>query len=282
MEIKQNLEDTRILNAENFDLSQTFDCGQCFRWEQTGEDTFEGIAFGRKLKIYKDNADIVLKKTSKEEFNKVWKDYFDLNTNYSDIASELSNIDPILLKAYNYCPGIRILRQEPWETLCSFIISQNNNIPRIKKIIQRLCCLFGEKIEGTEEFSFPTAKAISKLKEEDLLPIKCGFRAKYILDAASKIERGEINLESISKMPLPSAEEILMKIKGVGPKVSQCTLLYGFHRLEAFPLDVWMKRIMNKYFFGKSPEIFGKYAGIAQQYLFHYCRTNSKDLFEKA
>ncbi len=282
MEIKQNLEDIRILNAENFDLSQTFDCGQCFRWEKIGKNTFEGIAFGRKLKIYQDNADIVLEKTSTEEFDKVWKDYFDLNTNYFAIASELSSIDPILLKAYNFCPGIRILRQEPWEALCSFIISQNNNIPRIKKIIQRLCRLFGEKIEGTEEFSFPTVKAISKLKEEDLLPIKCGFRAKYILDAASKVERGEINLESISEMPLLCAEETLMKIKGVGPKVSQCTLLYGFHKLEAFPLDVWMKRIMSKYFPGKSPEIFGKYAGIAQQYLFHYCRTNAKDLFEKA
>ena len=235
------------------------------------------------MRIQQTEDSIILQNVSREDFQKFWYDYFDLSTDYAQIGKILSGIDPMLSKAYHFCPGIRILKQEPWETLCSFIISQNNNIPRITKIISRLCSLWGEPIPGVENlFSFPKAKTIANLTEEDLAPIKCGFRAKYILDAARKVVANEIKFEDISSLPLDLARETLMKINGVGPKVSQCVLLYGFHRLDAFPVDVWMKRIMDKYFQGKSPEMFGEYAGVAQQYLFHFCRTNAKELFQKS
>ena len=281
--IQYNSESIIISNTENFDLSQTFDCGQCFRWRKIKDNTFEGIAFGKIIHIQQTEDSIILQNVSQEDFQRFWYDYFDLSTDYAQIGKILSEIDPMLSKAYHFCPGIRILKQEPWETLCSFIISQNNNIPRITKIISRLCSLWGEPILGTENFfSFPEAKTIANLTEEDLAPIKCGFRAKYILDAAKKVVANEINFEDISSLPLDLARETLMKINGVGPKVSQCVLLYGFHRLDAFPVDVWMKRIMDKYFQGKSPEMFGEYAGVAQQYLFHFCRTNAKELFQKS
>lgn len=269
-----------IENVNNFDLSQTLDCGQCFRWIKTSDNSYQGIAYGKVLYVRQEKNNIILKNTNKEDFNNIWKYYLDLDTDYSEIWKTLSNVHPFLSDAYNYCPGIRILNQEPWETLCSFIISQNNNIPRIKKIISKMCELFGDKISNSENcFSFPSAKTLAKLSENDLSPIKCGFRAKYILDAANKITNKEISLEEIKNMSIYDAEETLKKIKGVGPKVAQCTLLYGFHRLEAFPMDVWMKKIMETYFQGKSPNLFGKYAGIAQQYLYHYSRMNADKLF---
>lgn len=277
---KQIPDEILIENINNFDLSQTLDCGQCFRWTKISDNSYQGIAYGKVLSIQQEKNNIILKNTNKEDFNNIWKNYFDLITDYSEIWKTLSNIHPFLSEAYNYCPGIRILNQEPWETLCSFIISQNNNIPRIKKIISNMCELFGDKIPNSENcFSFPSPKILAKLSENDLSPIKCGFRAKYILDAASKISNQEINLESIKNMSIYDAEETLKKIKGVGPKVAQCTLLYGFHRLEAFPIDVWLKKIMATYFQGKSPDLFGKYAGIAQQYLYHYSRMNADKLF---
>ncbi len=269
-----------IQNPENFDLSQTFDCGQCFRWEIV-DNKYYGIAYGKKLCVWQKDNEIIFENITIEEFHNLWENYFDLNTDYSKIGNELSKIDPLVHKAYNSYPGIRILNQEPWETLCSFIISQNNNIPRIKKIISRLCKSFGEKIEEAEsDFTFPTASVLSTLVENDLEPIKCGFRAKYILDAARKVSKGEINLNFISTLFTDEAENELVKINGVGPKIATCTLLYGFHRLEAFPLDVWTKRIMSTFFPGKSPTIFGKYAGIAQQYLYHYIRMHSEELFK--
>lgn len=269
-----------IQDPENFDLSQTFDCGQCFRWELLN-NKYYGIAYGKKLCAWQENNEIIFEGVDISEFQKLWENYFDLNTDYSKIGIELSKIDPLVSKAYNSYPGIRILNQEPWETLCSFIISQNNNIPRIKKIISRLCNLFGEKIEGTQsDFTFPSASVLSSLVEKDLEPIKCGFRAKYIIDAARKVSTGEINLNSISTLSTSEAEEELVKINGVGPKIATCTLLYGFHRLEAFPLDVWTKRIMNTFFQGESPTMFGKYAGIAQQYLYHYSRMHAVELFK--
>lgn len=281
MKIKETSDGIVIENVNNFDLSQTFDCGQCFRWNKISDNVYKGIAYGRTLHIIQDKNQILLKDVDTQEFHSIWENYFDLETDYHKIWGELSNVSPILSQAYEYCSGIRILKQEPWETLCSFIISQNNNIPRIKKIISKMCELFGDKLSDSEDcFSFPSAERLANLNEEDLFPIKCGFRAKYILDAANKVSNGEINLNSIKDMSLGKAQETLIKIKGVGPKIAQCTLLYGFHKLEVFPIDVWIKRIMETYFTGKSFSIFGKYAGIAQQYLYHYSRMNSEKLFK--
>ena len=265
-----------IKNVLSFDLGQIFDCGQCFRWEKINENEYSGIAFGKKLVVSQISNDVYFKNTSKKDFESIWKDYFDFSFDYENLKKELEKIDPVLKKAIETYPGIRILKQEPWETLCSFIISQNNNIPRIKKIISKLCENFGEKINGG--YAFPSAKKLAELTEEDLAVIKSGFRAKYILDAAKKVNSKEINLEKTSKMSAENAKTELMKIKGVGPKVADCVLLYGMHNLAAFPMDIWMKKVMETFFKGKDPEVFGKYAGIAQQYLYHYTRTNPEIL----
>lgn len=263
-----------IEEASDFDLFEIFNCGQCFRWNQIAENEFTGVAFGRVVKAQKDKSEIILKGTSiAKDFDAVWRDYFDLQTDYSEIKSDLSKLDYNLSLACRYAPGIRILKQEPWETLCSFIITQNNNIPRIKGIIERLCKSFGNEIEP-QFFSFPSSLTLAKLKKEDLAPLKCGFRDEYILDAAKKVSFGGINLEKIENMSINEARKELMKIRGVGPKVAECTLLYGFHRLEAFPVDVWMKRALKVFFPQKDISFFGKYSGIAQQYIFHYSRMN--------
>ena len=270
------ISDTQVVieSASDFDLSETFNCGQCFRWNKLSKNEFIGVAFERVVKILEEKNKITLIGASiSDDFGSIWHDYFDLGTDYGSIKSSLAKLDSNLGMACKYAPGIRILRQDPWETLCSFIISQNNNIPRIKGIVERFSSYFGRKIEH-DFFSFPLSSTIANLSLADLSPLKCGFRDKYILDAAKKISSGEVDFEKIKNLPINDARSELMKIKGVGPKVAECTLLYGFHRLEAFPVDVWMKRALSTFFPGKSIDYFGKYAGVAQQYIFHYIRMN--------
>ena len=257
--------------TDSFDLAQTLDCGQCFRWERQGDGSYTGVASGRILNISEQNRELALN-------DPFWRNYFDLPLDYGKIRDDLSAGDATLAQAAKYAPGMRILNQEPWEALCSFIFSQNNNIPRIKGIVARFCAGFGESI-GEGYYAFPKAERVAGLREEDLAGIRSGFRAKYILSAARKVAQGDIDLESLKTAPLDEARCRLMTIHGVGPKVADCTLLYGLHRLEAFPMDVWMKRAMSTLFPGRGPESFGRYAGIAQQYIFHYSRNNP-ELFE--
>lgn len=270
------MNDFITLPAE-FDPAQTLDCGQAFRWKVT-DGCWQGSAKGRVLRLKRDG-NLLNVYCSQEEFDAIWRDYFDMDTDYGKIREELSKISPIMKDAADFAPGIHILRQEPWEALCSFIISQNNNIPRIQGIIERLCRLFGERINGSDYFTFPSAKLMSTLTVEDLAPLRAGFRAKYLIDAAKKVTSGEVNLKKIAEEPVEFGRAELQKIVGVGPKVAECTLLYGFHKTECFPIDVWMKRAMAQLFPEQTPESFGKNAGIAQQYIFHYSRMHP-EMFE--
>jgi N-glycosylase/DNA lyase len=255
----------------NFEtLAQTLDCGQCFRWSRLPDGSWEGVAGGRYVRLAGES----LSRTLRDPF---WARYFDLDRDYAGIRAQLSGLDPALAEAARFAPEIRILNQEPWEALCSFILSQCNNIGRIRGLVARLCRLYGEPIGGGHS-AFPAPQALAALREEDLRAAGCGFRAPYVLDAAQKVASGELDLEKIQSLPLGSARAGLMCIRGVGPKVADCALLYGMHRLEAFPMDVWMKRTMRRMFPGKKPSWFGPYAGIAQQYLFHYSR-NHPELF---
>lgn len=258
-----------------FDLAQTLDCGQAFRWRQKEDssDTWTGAAHGKLLTLRQDGDRLRLDCTP-EDFETVWRKYFDLDEDYGRIREELSALSPVLAEAAAFAPGIRILCQDPWEALCSFILSQNNNISRIKGIIERLCTLFGEPFSGTDWHGFPEPERIASLAEGDLIPLHAGYRAPYILDAARKVAAGEIDLPLIAEMPVEQAREELRRIKGVGPKVAECVLLYGFHRTECFPLDVWMKRAMICLLPEIRPEDFGPNAGIAQQYIFHYSRMH--------
>ena len=264
--------------VSDLDLAQTLDCGQSFRWEQEENGDFRGVAFDREVTVHLDGGDFYIF-GGKAEDSALWSDYFDLDFDYGVIKNELSALSPVLKSAAEYAPGIRILRQDSWEALCSFIISQNNNIPRIKGIIKRLCECFGDKTEDSG-YTFPSAARLSDLSVEDLAPLKSGFRAKYLIDAAQKVSLGEINLDEVLVMPIDEARQSLMKIKGVGPKVAECALLYGMHRLECFPMDVWMKRAMAVLLPEFTIEDLGQYAGIAQQYIFHYSRMHP-ELFDK-
>ena len=267
-----------------FDLAQTLDCGQAFRWKELAPQgemiLWEGAAFGKVLRLGQQGKKVWFF-CPEEEFEQVWRPYFDLDEDYEKKRRALSRMSPALQEAAAFAPGIRILRQEPWEALCSFIISQNNHIPRIKGIIQRLCGLLGKPIPGTEWYDFPTPEVMASCQVEDLAPLRAGFRAKYLVDAARKVASGEVDLQKVANSPVDVGREELRKIFGVGPKVAECALLYGFHKTECFPMDVWMKRAMATLLPGKRPEDFGQNAGLAQQYLFHYSRLHPELFAEK-
>ncbi len=260
----------KVTGIDTLSLPQTLDCGQAFRWIEAENGIWQGVAFGKLLRLKIDtDGTLVLFDTTKEDFENIWCDYFDLNRSYVEIIEKISE-NELLKTASKYGRGIRILNQEPWETLCSFIISQNNNIKRIKGIIDRLCENFGENIGGG--YSFPTAEKIASLTLDDLAILRSGFRAKYILDAAQKVSSGEVDLKALKDLPYATAQAELMKIKGVGPKVADCALLFSHKRIEAFPKDVWIKRAMEKLFGGNLPDIALPFAGIVQQYIFFYAR----------
>ena len=257
--------------TDYFNPSLTLDCGQAFRWSESKEGVWSGVALGKRLEIKRIDGGFVLKSEHKDDFEELWRKYFDFSRDYKSLYSKFSE-DDILKEAVGEYSGIRLLRQETWETLCSFIISQNNNIPRIKGIISRLCESFGDCLGGGF-YTFPSAETISLLAERELSPIRCGFRAKYIMDAARKTAGGEVNLEALITLPIEEARVELMKIKGVGRKVAECVLLYGCGRFEAFPVDVWVKRILDEFYPEGMPGCTEGYQGFAQQYLFHWRRN---------
>ena len=261
-----------LKNTENFNLTDIFECGQCFRFKKTENGGYEGAAYGKYLRVYQEN-DKICFDTTAEDFDNVWYDYFDLGRDYKQIYNLLRR-DEVLKKASDFCPGLRILKQEPFECLISYIISQNNNIPRIKKIIERLCGFFGEKIND-EIYAFPSAEKLAGLTVSDLGVIKSGFRAKYILDAAKKIHSGEIDLDLIYGLNTADGAAYLKKINGVGDKVSGCVMLFGYNKLDAFPVDVWIKKVLEKYYPDYPANCdFGDYSGVANAYLFYYERNN--------
>ncbi|MBE6709245.1 MAG: DNA-3-methyladenine glycosylase 2 family protein [Ruminococcaceae bacterium] len=265
----------------NFSPEKTFDCGQCFRFEPLEGGGVTGIAHGRRVSISRMGECLRINGISADEFENTWEHYLALDEDYDSIDRMIAEAVPFdkggqtLADAAAVSAGIRILRQEKWETLCSFIISQNNNIPRIKKIISAMSEKWGERI-GDEDFAFPTAKALADAGEDAIFSLRTGFRAKYIIDAAQKVADDPGFLDTVAGCSdYAEADMLLRAIKGVGPKVSACTLLFGFGRTDAFPIDVWIKRVLEKYFpEGFDPAVFGNAAGIAQQYLFYYERYN--------
>ena len=268
----------KITDVHDLDLAQTLDCGQSFRWKPQDDGSFHGVAYGKSVTVSLDKTDMYIENATADDFKNIWYSYFDFSLDYGKIREEISTIHPVLNEAAKYAPGIRILRQEPFEALCTFIISQNNNIKRIKGIVQRLCENFGEEI-SPGDFAFPTPQKMAELSADDLAPLRAGFRNRYLIDAAQKVYSGEVDLESCRTLDYEQARKELMKITGVGVKVADCTLLFGLHRIEAFPVDVWMKRAMEKLFPGMMPSDFGDCAGIAQQYIFHYSRMHP-ELFD--
>lgn len=253
------------------DLDLTLDCGQAFRWEKQADSSWSGVVKGVFLNISKMGDTIILKNTSKDDFENIWIDYFDFNKDYVEICDTLKQ-DTLLAPTVDAFYGIRILNQDSWEALCSFVISQQNNIKRIKGIISRLCRIYGEEVRSGF-YSFPSAERLSNLTVEDFENLGTGYRAKYLERLAKDVASGAIDLEKIKTLSLDDARKELLNIYGVGIKVANCALLFGFGFYDAFPVDVWMKRVMEYYPDGL-PQCFDGIGGIAQQYLFYWARNH--------
>ena len=252
-------------------LPLTLDCGEAFRWEEQTDGSWSGVAYGKYLNIKEENGIFILKDTSLADFQAVWRRYFDLDRDYAAICEKLKE-DELVRETIDEYYGIRILNQEPWEALVSFVISQQNNIKRIKGIIKRLCDTYGREIRPGWH-AFPGSETLSALSAEALAGMGLGYRAKYVKKLADDVESGKIDLAKIKAMDLDDAKKALLSIYGVGEKVANCALLFGFQFIRCFPVDVWMKRVMQHYPNGL-PECFKGYEGIAQQYLFHWAHNH--------
>lgn len=267
----------------DFSPKDTFECGQCFRWNNYGTG-YIGIAFGKIARVEKNTV------FCPEEDNEFWSGYFSVSTDYDEIKKILTGSDTELKKCIEFGKGIRILKQDVWETIISFIISANNNIPRIKKIIETMCRSFGDRLkipEGLgipdgEYYSFPSPGRILKAGLSALAPLRAGYRDKYIFHAAETVCGGQTDLTRLPSLSTQDAKKELMKIKGVGGKVADCILLFSLGRYETFPKDVWIKRVLNTVYGvseketdGFIAEKYGGYAGFAQQYLYYYYRENN-------
>ncbi len=266
-----------------FDPLHTFECGQCFRWNVDNDGNYIGIACGKICMVR--GREIICE----SEELPFWHDYFDFDTDYQEIERILTERDFSLEKCIKFGKGIRILKQDVWETIISFIISANNNIPRIRKIIETMCRLFGDKLhnEFGVFYSFPSAERLSQLKRDDLAPLRAGYRDLYILDAANKIATKEVDIEAFADMPTALVRKELMKIKGIGKKVADCIMLFSLGRHSVFPTDVWIKRILSNVYNVNDKDIesfvcdkYGEYAGIAQQYLYYYYRSKADSTAE--
>lgn len=272
-----------IKDAYNFEPAQVFESGQCFRWESDG-DGYVGIIREHVIEVKKQGNDILISNVSQEIVNDVLL-YFDLNRDYNSIKEELK-FDSYLGKAMEYGSGLRILNQDPFECLISYIVSSNNRIPQIKRIVNNLSKMYGDAIEfdGKSYYTFPSPDVLADAKPCDVQESHCGFRAEYICDAAKRVAWGDLDLEMLKHKDYLTAKAELMKVKGVGEKVADCALLYSLQKYEAFPVDVWVNRVMTEIYIHQKVSLkkvgeyararFGDLAGFAQLYLFYYYRNN--------
>ena len=279
-----------IKNCNTFELKDIFECGQCFRFNKQEDESYTGIVGNNVINVKKVDNEIHIKSVGQDDLKELVTDYFDLNRDYEQIKEKLSKIDENMERSISYGKGIRILNQDLWETIISFIISANNNIPRIKGIIDRMSERYGRKIifEGKEYYTFPTVEELSKARVEDLRALGLGFRDVRVYETTRMIKNKEVDLEQLKKeKDFNKVRNTLLTLPGVGPKVADCILLFStLKRWEAFPIDVWVRRVMNELYI-KNPdetkvkkeeiekiayEKFGNLAGIAQQYLFYWKR----------
>ncbi len=271
---KRELKKIRLASAKELDIVKTFECGQCFRWNADENGVYYGVYKDYAAKLWEENSEVYIISNAPES---LWRDYFDLARDYAEISRSFNGGD-YLDSCVEYGMGIRILRQDCWEALCSFIISQCNNITRIKGIVERLCESYGEKLEfdGKVFYTFPEAEVIAKLEPEDLAMLRSGYRAPYIINAARAVVNGEIDFCELIECDCIQARKKLMELNGVGEKVANCVVLFGLYHMEAFPIDVWIKRALKEHFpKGFDPKTLGEYAGLAQQYIFYHIRENS-------
>ena len=274
-----------INNLKDFELDHIFECGQCFRWKKQDDGSYTGVIKEGVINIKKEKDIAIVCGEVVGNLEEIFYNYFDMATDYEKIKRILCKNDNNMKLASEYGYGIRILKQDLWEMIISFIISAANNIPRISKTIENISKEYGEKVEfeGVNFYLFPSPLQLSKASKDDLRKLNLGFRDKYVYEVTQKVVNGEFDLEHLLNMPLNEAKKELMKLPGVGAKVADCILLFSMGRKEAFPIDTWIKKVMNELYI-ESTNItkineyainkFGAYAGIAQQYLFYYKREN--------
>lgn len=268
--------------VEDFNIKHIFDCGQCFRWNEDNDGSYVGVANKRAVRIIQRENDVYIK-GGKLEDKEYWEHYFDLKRDYGEIKNKLKK-DDVLNEAIKYGEGIRILNQDKFEIVISFIISANNRIPMIKRAVENISRSFGEKIEfeGKVYYSFPTPDRLYGVSADELKSLGVGFRGEYIASAVKDIFEGNIYLDEVSKLTTDEAHKELTKLKGIGPKVADCILLFSMQKYDAFPVDVWVKRVMQHFYLAPDVSLnkirqfgqdkFGDLAGFAQQYLFYYAR----------
>ena len=281
------MSDYKLKNVCDFDLAQTLECGQCFHFVKLDEEDYVLAAKGPVRHASQEDDPVTFYDTEEDEYVNVWKDYFDMDRDYSVIKNKLLEKDDKLKDAIESMWGVRILNQDFFETLISFIISQNKQIPHIKKIVADISAKFGTykgTYGGTDMYTFPTLEQLADASEEDFKELKTGFRAPYIMDAIRRNMAGQFDRNELKSMDYDSCIKELMAIKGVGEKVANCVCLFGLGKKEAFPVDVWIKRIMETMYFGGvdtpkdkiaafAKEQFGELGGFAQQYLFYYGKS---------
>lgn len=264
------------IKKSGMNLEDTVTCGQCFRWNKYG-DIFIGIVNGKICRAKQKDDLITLSYSGIENDIDFWIEYFDLQTDYSEILKSIKK-GTYAFKASEACSGIHILKQDKWETLISFIISANNNITRIKKIIEMICERWGNFLHDGEysSFSFPSWSALSQVSLEELSSLHVGYRDVYLYSVMHD-ENMMFKLNSFEILSNDNLKKELLRIKGVGPKVCACVMLFGYSRYAAFPEDVWIKRVESEHPEDNySSASLGKYAGVIQQYMFHYSRNKCK------
>lgn len=258
------------IRSDDFNIAQIANSGQCFRISEQSEGRWEVIAFGKSLKIRVRDDNTHIFECATDEYNELWHNYFDMQRDYGEIKAKIRAVgDPYLTRAVDFGYGMRILNQDLWEVIISFIISQQNNIPRIKGIIKRLCAPYG--------LHFPTPQELLAFSEDDFAKIGLGYRARYMRNVAVAATEGRLNFGELRKMSYHDAVAYLKKFDGIGDKVANCIALFGLRKLEAFPVDVWIKRILQRQYGGEFDiGRFPGYAGLVQQYMFYYERFREK------
>lgn len=269
----------------DFNPKHIFECGQCFRWHKEADNSYTGVAKGRVINVSQKDNKIYLDNTNLKDFEEIWYNYFDLGTNYTDIKNTLKNMDEHLNKASEFGYGIRILKQDGWEMLISFIISSNNRIPMIQKAIENLSRNYGTYIgnyRGKDYYAFPTPEELNKASQEEIRACQTGFRDKYIKSTTESVIKDNENISEYTSLSTDDCIKELKKFNGVGPKVADCIALFGMQKYDTFPVDVWVKRVMQEFYVDEDMSLpkmrsyaidkFGNLAGFAQQYLFYYAR----------
>lgn len=274
------------IDTKCFNLKYTLECGQCFRWKLV-DDYYVGVIRDRAIKVRQDGNTIYVRSNNEENLENIVKEYFELNKDYKEIEERISKVDKYVKEAVKNTTGLRHIKQDFFETIISYIVSANNNIPRISKSVNEISRRFGKEIEfdGEKYYLFPRPEELANVTVDEYRECGVGFRDKYIYNTVKKINSGEINLDDMQKMSTKELRTLLLTLMGIGPKVADCILLFSCSRQEVFPIDVWVERVMKKLYFedkeASKKEIlnyadknFGKDAGIIQQHLFYNIREN--------